>query len=69
MAAARGLSAAGLKVILLEARDRIDWRIDTHLDDDPAWPVESCAEIIHGGSCLARGRRDTQTLQRSQMES
>src|ERR1044071_5350710 len=46
--AARELTAAGLRVVLLEARDRIGGRIDTV--HDPRWPVpiERGAEFIHG---------------------
>lgn len=45
LAAARELSAAGLKVIVLEARDRIGGRINTHLDQ---FPIELGAEFVHG---------------------
>ncbi|HJU92181.1 MAG TPA: NAD(P)/FAD-dependent oxidoreductase [Pyrinomonadaceae bacterium] len=45
LAAARELSAEGLKVIVLEARNRIGGRINTHLDK---FPVELGAEFIHG---------------------
>ena len=48
LTAANKLSAAGLHVILLEARDRIGGRI--HTVHDPSWPVpiERGAEFIHG---------------------
>jgi monoamine oxidase len=46
LVAARELSAAGKRVLLLEARDRIGGRIFTqHL---PAYPVELGAEFVHG---------------------
>ena len=45
LAAARELSAADLKVIVLEARDRIGGRINTHFD---TIPIELGAEFIHG---------------------
>ena len=45
LAAARELSVSGLSVIILEARDRIGGRINTHFD---AWPIELGAEFVHG---------------------
>lgn len=48
LVAARELSAAGLKVLLLEARDRIGGRIYT--DHRLGFPVELGAEFIHGRS-------------------
>src|SRR6185369_6358358 len=45
LAAARELSAAQLKVIVLEARERIGGRINTHFDQ---WPIELGAEFVHG---------------------
>ena len=45
LAAARKLSRAGLRVIVLEARDRIGGRINTHFD---SWPIELGAEFVHG---------------------
>jgi monoamine oxidase len=45
LAAARELSRAGRKVIVLEARDRIGGRIHTHFD---TWPIELGAEFVHG---------------------
>jgi monoamine oxidase len=45
LAAARELSAAQLKVIVLEARGRIGGRINTHFDK---WPIELGAEFVHG---------------------
>lgn len=44
--AARELSNAGLRVLVLEARDRIGGRILTH--HTAAYPVELGAEFIHG---------------------
>lgn len=45
LAAARELSAAQVKVIILEARDRIGGRIHTHFDK---WAIELGAEFVHG---------------------
>ena len=48
LAAARGLSGAGRRVIILEARGRIGGRIHTlHLSDSPV-PIELGAEFVHG---------------------
>src|SRR5215471_5907052 len=46
LTAAGELSAAGLRVLLLEARNRIGGRILTH--HLPNYPVELGAEFIHG---------------------
>jgi monoamine oxidase len=48
LAAARELSFSELSVIVLEARDRIGGRINTHLDADFATPIELGAEFVHG---------------------
>lgn len=48
LAAARELSTAGLKVTVLEARDRLGGRIFT--DHSSGFPVELGAEFIHGRS-------------------
>ena len=48
LVAARELSAAGLEVIVLEARDRIGGRIYT--DHSLGFPVELGAEFVHGHS-------------------
>ena len=45
LAAARELSAEGLKVIVLEARNRIGGRINTHFEQ---FPIELGAEFVHG---------------------
>lgn len=45
LAAARELSASGCKVSVLEARERIGGRINTHVD---TWPIELGAEFVHG---------------------
>jgi len=45
LAAARELSSAQLKVVVLEARDRIGGRINTHFDK---FPIELGAEFVHG---------------------
>src|SRR5215510_14911558 len=44
--AARELSIAGMRVLVVEARDRIGGRILTHLTPD--YPVELGAEFVHG---------------------
>lgn len=48
--AARRLKRAGLTVVVLEARDRVGGRIETH--HDPGWPapIDMGAEFIHGRS-------------------
>ncbi|MGH9875384.1 MAG: flavin monoamine oxidase family protein [Pyrinomonadaceae bacterium] len=46
LAAARDLAVAGVKVILIEARDRIGGRIHTH--HNSSIPVELGAEFVHG---------------------
>src|SRR3569623_1589676 len=45
---ARRRQRAGLSVVVLEARDRVGGRIETH--HDPAWaaPIDMGAEFIHG---------------------
>ncbi len=50
LSAARDLSAAGLSVVVLEARDRRGGRILTV--DDPSWPIsiELGAEFLHGAA-------------------
>ena len=45
LAAARELSAEGLKVTVLEARNRIGGRINTHFEQ---FPIELGAEFVHG---------------------
>src|SRR5882672_3950330 len=46
LTAARDLTAAGTRVLVLEARDRIGGRIMTH--HTPDGPVELGAEFVHG---------------------
>lgn len=48
LSAARDLSARGIRVTILEARDRIGGRIFTHRDADSAVPIELGAEFVHG---------------------
>jgi monoamine oxidase len=46
--AARRLKRAGLTVVVLEARDRVGGRIETHHDPGWAAPIDLGAEFIHG---------------------
>ena len=48
LAAARDLAGAGKRVCIVEARDRIGGRINTHRFDRAAIPIELGAEFIHG---------------------
>ena len=48
LAAAQRLAAAGQRVLVLEARDRIGGRIHTAHDPDLETPVELGAEFVHG---------------------
>jgi monoamine oxidase len=48
LAAARALDAAGVRVLVLEARDRIGGRILTRRPETVPLPVELGAEFIHG---------------------
>jgi monoamine oxidase len=48
LAAARELSFSKLSVIVLEARDRIGGRINTHFDPEFSAPIELGAEFVHG---------------------
>lgn len=48
LAAARELSFSKLSVIVLEARDRIGGRINTHFENEFAGPIELGAEFVHG---------------------
>lgn len=50
LAAAAALAAAGLSVVVLEARDRIGGRIWTRREPGLAAPIELGAEFIHGHS-------------------
>jgi monoamine oxidase len=47
LAAARDLATAGVKVVIIEARERIGGRIHTH-HDASVIPVELGAEFVHG---------------------
>lgn len=48
LAAARELSFSKLRVIVLEARNRIGGRINTHIDTESPAPIELGAEFVHG---------------------
>jgi monoamine oxidase len=48
LAAARTLAAAGRRVLVLEARDRVGGRVHTLRPDGLAAPVELGAEFVHG---------------------
>ncbi len=48
LAAAHTLTAAGFRVLILEARDRIGGRIYTHPESTPEIPIEMGAEFVHG---------------------
>ena len=48
LAAARELSFSKLSVVVLEARNRIGGRINTHFDSGFAGPIELGAEFVHG---------------------
>lgn len=48
LAAARAHCSAGLRVVILEARERIGGRIYTHRDPDLPIPIELGAEFVHG---------------------
>src|SRR5690349_8489518 len=50
LAAARELSSANFKVIVLEARDRIGGRILTHFEPQLTAPIELGAEFVHGAA-------------------
>jgi monoamine oxidase len=55
LTAARRLSAAGLRVVVLEARERVGGRV--HTIDEPGWPapLEVGAEFVHGESPALSG--------------
>jgi len=48
LAAARDLSVKGFNVLVLEARNGIGGRINTHFDSALAAPIEFGAEFVHG---------------------
>src|SRR5258705_12382789 len=48
LAAARELSSRGLRVTILEARDRVGGRIDTRRSAQSSLLIELGAEFVHG---------------------
>jgi monoamine oxidase len=50
LAAARALRERGVRVEVLEARDRIGGRVFTHRDPRAAAPIELGAEFVHGSA-------------------
>ena len=54
LAAARELTRHGLRVVVLEARDRVGGRIHTIRDTGSAIPIELGAEFVHGGAPITR---------------
>ena len=48
LAAAERLAAAGRRVLLLEARDRVGGRIHTLADPETPHPIELGPEFVHG---------------------
>jgi monoamine oxidase len=50
LAAARALSERGVRVEVLEARDRIGGRVFTHRDPRAPAPIELGAEFVHGSA-------------------
>jgi monoamine oxidase len=57
--AARRLAAAGRRVVVLEARDRIGGRVHTLREPDWPVPIEAGAEFVHGRhSATGRAVRD-----------
>jgi len=50
LAAARALRERGVRVEVLEARDRIGGRIFTHRDPRAPAPIELGAEFVHGSA-------------------
>jgi monoamine oxidase len=48
LAAARDLATAGVRVTILEARERIGGRVYTYHDSSAAVPIELGAEFVHG---------------------
>src|SRR5260221_13672112 len=53
--AARGLTRAGKRVAILEARDRCGGRIHPLPSADFGYPAEGGAEFVHGGAPVPHG--------------
>ncbi len=62
LAAARGLSQAGLQVAVIEARDRVGGRVLTRHDAGWPVPVELGAEFVHGAAEATRAIADAAGL-------
>jgi monoamine oxidase len=62
LACARDLSGAGKSICIVEARDRIGGRIDTHHLDGVGIPIELGAEFIHGENETTFGIVDAAAL-------
>lgn len=62
LAAARRLNEQGVRVIVLEARDRIGGRVFTTRDGRTPLPIELGAEFLHGGAPEVRAIADDARL-------
>lgn len=62
LAAARQLHDAGLRVLVLEGRDRIGGRVYTQRDPRSTLPIELGAEFLHGDAPQVREIADTAGL-------
>ena len=62
LAAARQLDDAGVRVLVLEGRDRIGGRVYTHRDARSVLPIELGAEFLHGDAPQVRDIADAAGL-------